>query len=291
MAARTRGLLLLLLAVASGLAATYLALRYLRAQARPLLAAPARAGKAVVAARDMPVGTLLVEQDVKVIDWPGNALPVGLISEGPDAVGRGLLGPVFMNEPILETKLAPRGIGGGMPTLIEEGKRALTVRVNEVVGVAGFVRPRTRVDILLTMSDDTPTNEPTTRLLMQNIMALASGQSYARAPSGEAITVPTVTLEVTPEQAETLVLAGGQGSLQMTLRHQLDTLQIETPGARKATLMRPGRRPATGGGGGPRVAVAPTPAQETVTMEIFRGGQRTVQRFNRTRRQEPDTTS
>ena len=122
MAVRTRSLVLLFLALASGVAAAWLSLSYLRRETRPLLSPTATAGKAVVAAKDLPVGATLTEQDVRVVDWPGNAVPAGLISSPQDAIGRGLMAPVRLNEPLLDSKLAPKGGGGGMAVIIEQGK-------------------------------------------------------------------------------------------------------------------------------------------------------------------------
>lgn len=286
MASRSRGFVLLLLALAAGVTASWLALRYLREQTRPLLSAQASRVRAVVATRDLPVGTLLTENDVRLVDWPGNALPAGLMSDPAQAIGRGLLGPVRLNEPLLDPKLAPREARGGLPILISEGMRALTVRVDEVAGVAGFVRPNTRVDILLTLSDGPPINEPLTRVLLQNVQALSAGQSYQTDAQGQPQVVPTLTLLLTPEQAETLALASGQGRLQMTLRNQLDTLLIQTQGARRSTLLsgaRAGTSPRVTARGPLGQATRPTPVDETVLIEGFRGGSRTVDRFTRPR--------
>ena len=151
MAARSRTLLLVF-AIVSGLLAAALAIRYLRSQAQPLLEGRVvTTGKAVVAARDLPVGTLVGDKDVRLVDWPGDAVPQGLIGDAQVVIGRGVLSAMRANEPFLEAKLAPVGTGGGMPTLIEQGKRALSLQVDDVSGVAGFIVPGTRVDMLLTM--------------------------------------------------------------------------------------------------------------------------------------------
>jgi pilus assembly protein CpaB len=284
MAVRTRSLLLLFLALASGGAAAWLSLGYLRRETQPLLNSTSLAGKAVVATKDLAVGTVLTETDVRVIDWPGNAVPPGLISSPQEAIGRGVITGVRLNEPFLESKLAPRGTGGGLPVLIEEGQRALSIRVDDVVGVAGFVVPGTRVDILLTMESEAA-REPQTKAILQNIQALAAGQSVQVDVEGKPQQVPVVTLLVTPEQAETLTLASSQGRIQMALRNQLDTLPIKTNGARVSALFGPvraaqppqvlGLRRSTAT---PREAPAAT--QETI-VEGFRGGERTLTRFTR----------
>ena len=151
MAVRTRSLVLLFVALAAGGGAAWISLGYLRNQAQPLLRSNTASAAAVIASKDLPVGTVLKEEDVRLIAWPGDAIPVGLIRTKGEAVGRGMVTAVRLNEPFLESKLAPRGTGGGMPILITEGMRALSIRVDDVAAVAGFVVPGTRVDVLLTM--------------------------------------------------------------------------------------------------------------------------------------------
>ena len=283
MAVRTRSLVLLFLALASGGAAAWLSLGYLRRETQPLLNSSTIAGKAVVAAKDLAVGTVITEADIRVIDWPGNAVPPGLISVPQEAIGRGVLTGVRLNEPFLDSKLAPRGTGGGLSILIAEGQRALSIRVDDVVGVAGFVVPGTRVDVLLTMESEA-TSEPQSRAILQNIQTLAAGQTIQVDVEGKPQQVPVVTLLVTPEQAETLALASAQGRIQLTLRNQLDTLALRTPGARASTLfgpLRPVQPPQVLGFRRTTPAARPAPATEETIVEGFRGGERTLTRFTR----------
>ncbi len=149
---KIRPWLLLLLALASGGLAAYLALRYLRQQATPLMASEPKRGQVVLATRDLPVGHVLSKQDVKIVNWPAEAMPEGFISSGEAAVGRGVVTPLRTNEALLETKLASKDAGGGLALAVSEGLRALSVRVDEVISVAGFVVPGTRADVLLTMA-------------------------------------------------------------------------------------------------------------------------------------------
>jgi pilus assembly protein CpaB len=287
MAVRTRSLVLLFLALASGVAAAWLSLSYLRRETQPLLNPTATAGKAIVAAKDLPVGAVLTEQDVRVVDWPGNAVPAGLIATPQEAVGRGLMAPVKLNEPLLEAKLAPKGAGGGMAVIIEPGKRALSLRVDDVIGVAGFVQPNTRVDVLLTMATQGVGGEQTTKAILQNIQALAIGQTTTTNAQGQAQVVPVVTVLVSPEQAETLALASTQGRLQMAMRNQLDTLPIKTNGARVSALLGPVRgapqQPSVLGyrRGGAVITSPRAPATEETIVEGFRGGERSITRFTR----------
>jgi pilus assembly protein CpaB len=276
--ARTRPWLMLAVALASGGLAALLALRYLRQQQQPL-ARPVRSNM-VVAARPLPIGTLVQEQHLKTIEWSGGALPLGYISNPQDVVGRGLIAPLQENEPILESKLAAKGAGGGLPVIINEGMRGLTMRVNEVSGVSGFVTPNTRVDVLLTM-EDKASGEPATRIIMQDMRVLAAGQSLQPDKEGKPVSVPVVTFLVSPEQAETLALASQQGTIQLALRNQLDTASVKTTGTRKSVLMggpvgRPAPRRSLATTRAPVVA-APQPSQQVV--EVYRGGVRTLMKF------------
>jgi pilus assembly protein CpaB len=294
MAVRTRSLVLLFLALASGGIAAWLSLGYLRKEAQPLLSAQTVSGKAVLAARDLPVGTVVTERDIRVVDWPGNAIPPGLATNPQEVIGRGVMGPMRLNEPFLESKLAPRGAGGGMKTLITDKMRAMSIRVDDVIGVAGFVVPSTRVDVLLIASGQPVTSEPTTKLLLQNIQVLAAAQTIQTDAQGQPQPVPVVTLELTPEQAETLAMASNQGRIQLTLRNILDTAMIKTPGARASGLLSGlrGGGPALTGTGYRRVPVRasrPAPVVEETNIEVFRGGERSMIRFARPRPpQEPD---
>jgi pilus assembly protein CpaB len=268
---------MLAVALASGGLAALLALRYLRQQAQPL-AQPIRS-RMVVAARPLPIGTVVQEQYVKTIEWSGGALPLGFISNPQDVIGRGLISALQENEPILESKLAAKGAGGGLPVIITEGMRGLTMRVNEVSSVSGFVTPNTRVDVLLTM-DDKGTGEPATRIIMQDMRVLAAGQSLQPDKEGKPQSVPVVTFLVTPEQAETLALASQQGNIQLALRNMMDTAAVKTTGTRRSVLMGPVGRPTVARRPGPNrapVAAAPQPSQQVV--EVYRGGVRTLMKF------------
>jgi pilus assembly protein CpaB len=264
-------------ALASGGLAALLAMRYLQQKATPLAAQPIRSSM-VVAARALPVGTIVSDQHVKTIEWTGGALPLGYIGNPQEVVGRGLISDLQENEPLLESKLAPKGAGGGLPIIISEGKRALTMRVNEVSGVAGFVTPNTRVDVLLTMENQGPGSEPATRIIMQDMRVLAAGQSIQPDKEGKPQSVPVVTFLVSPEQAETLALASGQGSIQLALRNQLDTTEIRTTGTRRSVLMRGPGSPAPRRSASRAPAPAP-PAPESQVVEVYRGGVRTLMRF------------
>ncbi len=282
MARRTRPFLMLALALASGGTAAYLALRYIRQQATPLMAQP-RNAQVVVASRTLAVGTVLGEQDVKTIEWVGGAVPPGYLGTPEQALSRGLIVGVAENEPILEGKLAALGVGGGLPVIIEPGMRAFSMAVDQIVGVAGWVLPSTRVDVLLTMNDMQGTREPATKVIMQNVRTLAAGQSIQQDKEGKPQPVGVVTFLLTPEQAETLALASGQGRIQLALRNTLDTSLVQTRGTRQSALMgRIGNTPVAAASSGPRRAAAvrvAAPEPAATIVEVYRGGQRTLQKF------------
>jgi pilus assembly protein CpaB len=269
--------LMLLLALTSGGLAGYLALRYLRQQS-PLMAAEPRAGQVALATRGLQVGTVLTTQDVKLVEWPGNAIPAGYISSAEAAVGRGVIATVRANEPLLDGKLALKEAGGGLPIAVGEGMRALSVRVDDVVSVAGFVVPGTRVDVLLTIQPP-GSNETQTRVILQNVATLAAGQQIQRDKDGKPQTVTVITLLVTPEQAERLTLAANQGRIQLALRNTLDTLTTNTPGILASGLLGGARRPS----GPRRPGRAPSPAVELgpapTIVEGYNGGVRTLLKF------------
>ena len=282
---RMRLWIVLVLALTSGGLAAMLALRYLRQQSSPLSRREAQAGKIVLAARPLAVGMTVQDADVKLIDWPGGVMPVGFIGSVKEAVGRGVVTPIAENEPLLLAKLSTRDAGAGLQLAIHDGMRALSVRVDEVVGVAGFVLPGTRVDVLITLNSNTTLNRPESisRTILQNIQVLASGQVTQPDQDGKPIKVSVVTLLVTPDQAELLTLAAQEGRIQMSLRNTLDTTAIKTPGASVRELS--GIAPAAAAASVPRQMVrarvaAEAPARDpAVIVEGYKGGERTLTTF------------
>ena len=269
---RDRVGLLIGLALGSGLLAAFLAFTFLRSPEAPesFQRAEVQASvPAVVAARDMDVGTVLGEEDIRVVDWPGGVLPVGYASSPAEVVGRGIVVPIRENEPFLPHKLAGEEMGRGLAMIIPEGFRAISVPVNDVVSVAGWVRPGTHVDVLVTLNSVLNQQEPITQLVLQNVPVLGNDRSIQRDEQGEAVPVSVVTVLVTPEQAERLAMAESDGRLQLTLRNNMDVDSIETPGVRTSQLLRARPAPVFTGGGPAR------PAQPSrVTVEVYRGPQR-----------------
>jgi pilus assembly protein CpaB len=264
---------MLIAASVSGLLAGYVALVYVSEEPAPLQAAtPSQT--IVVAARDLPAGSIVRREDVEMVGWPGSAVPQGFAVQAGDVVGRGLIVEVRRNEPLLQWKLAQREAGGGLPITIPEGMRAVSVEVDEVIGVAGFVLPGTRVDVLATVMPGTDRTQITTRIILQNVRALAADQKYQQDIQGQPQYVTVVTLLVTPEQAEVLTLAATEGRIQLALRNTLDGEEIVTQGRRITSLV------ATGGPARPAArAVTTQPADPERVIESYEGGNRTLLRF------------
>src|ERR1700736_2135234 len=191
----------------------------------------------VVAANDIQVGARVEEHDVRLAKFPALDLPQGAYGKRSQVLGRGVVVPIAKGEFILPTKLAPENAGSGLPSLIPPGMRAVSVRVNEVVSVAGFVTPGTRVDVLLTGSPGAGGEQQTTTVL-QNVAVLASGHTLERTATGEAQNTAVITLLVSPDDAQRLTLASSEGHIQLALRNPLDTKQDEVPASNSRGLYR-----------------------------------------------------
>jgi pilus assembly protein CpaB len=204
-------------------------------------AAPAMT-RVVLAARDLELGAVLREDDLKLAEWPG-AVPAGATTRIQDLVGRGVTTVIYAKEPVIGSRLAPKGAGGGLAAMIPPGMRAVAVRVNEVVGVAGFVVAGMRVDVLI--SGNSPGGNSNlgtlTKTLLQNIEVLSAGQDFKKDAEGKPIMVQVVNLLVTPEQAEQLSLASNQTIIQLVLRNPLDRQMAKTSGAALRNLFTGGK--------------------------------------------------
>jgi pilus assembly protein CpaB len=194
----------------------------------------------VVAAKSIPVGTIVTTDHLKLVPWPARNPVPGAFTKIEAVVNRGAIVEVAENEPLTELKLAPLGAGGGLPPTIPEGMRAISVRTNEVVGVAGFVIPGTRVDVVVTLKERGTQSEPISRAVVSNVQVLTAGtrfdQEKARA-DGKPIPSTVVTLLVTPQDAERISLAASEGQITLTLRNPLDVAKTETSGVRMANLL------------------------------------------------------
>ncbi len=211
----------------------------------------------IVAADDIQVGARIEEHNVRTVRYPASSLPAGTFSARSKVLGRGVILPISRGEFILPSKLAPENAGSGLPSLIPPGMRAVSVRVNEVVSVAGFVGPGTRVDILLTGTPNGSTESQTTTVL-QNVAVIASGHTLERNAAGEAQNTPVITLLVSPDDAERLTLASSEGHIQLSLRNPLDTHQDEVAAANARGLFK---------GGTPAAAPQPTHVAHTVKQQ------------------------
>lgn len=203
----------------------------LAANAKPSVA------QVVVATHNLEVGTLIKDLDVKTVDWNGPE-PKGALGNPTDAIGRGVIATVYEGEPLLENRLAAKGAGAGLAATIPQGMRAVTIRVNDVTGVSGFVRPGMRVDVLIAGNPPGGPNNLGTleKTLLQNMEVLSAGQDIQKDSEGKPVSVPVVNLLVTPEQAEVLSLASNDTRIQLVLRNPLDTETVKTPGTDVANL-------------------------------------------------------
>ncbi len=230
----------------------------------------------VVAANDIQVGARIEEHDVRLVKYPASALPAGTPTKRSQVLGRGVILPIARGEFILPTKLAPENAGAGLPSLIPPGMRAVSVRVNEVVSVAGFVGPGTRVDVLLTGTPGGSSESQTTTVL-QNVAVIASGHTLERNAAGEATNTPVITFLASPEDAERLTLASAEGRIQLVLRNPLDTHQDKVDPANARGLYQGGTPVAAP----PRVAPVrqvkqhkteqPAPPPSVLSIEVYQG--------------------
>jgi pilus assembly protein CpaB len=238
----------------------------------------------VVAAKALPVGTMVSQGDVRLAAWPAKNPVPGAFASADAVLGRGLLASVAENEPVTETKLAPREAGAGLAPTIPLGMRAISIKVNEVVGVAGFVVPGTHVDVLATVSRQ---DDATTRTVVSNLQVLAAGTRYDQSESKDGKPIPTtvVTLLATPEDAERVTLAASDGRVLLVLRNPLDTAPTSTPGIRLASLMGPPSQPPVEKSykgrtmvvAAPPMAPAPVLTPLPYLVEAIRGAKRTTE--------------
>ena len=247
---RTRMLVLALVALGLSAVVTYLIYRELNAR---MVTEEVATNQLVVASQQLGVGVPIEAQHLKTIDWPGDPLE-GAYATTDELIGRGVLFPIQLNEPLLDSKLTAPGMGAGLASTIPEGKRALAVRVDDVVGVAGFVLPGTRVDIILSGSI-AGKGIDVSKVVLENVQVLSAGQNVEYDSSGKAQKVPVVTVLLTPEEAQKLTLATIDGRIRLALRNPLD-LEISDP--------KPTRRSELYLGAAPPKPPRPTPIKRLV---------------------------
>ena len=244
----------------------------------------------MVAARNLPVGTMIADVDLKTGAWSG-PLPTGAIAKKEDAIGRGVVAAIYDGEPLLESRLAAKGAGAGLAATIPPGMRAAAIRVNDVVGVAGFVVAGQRVDVLvLGVPPGGNHNSGTmTKTILQNIEVLSAGQDIKRDAEGKPATVQVVNLLVTPEQAEVLSLVSNDMRIQLVLRNPLDTKEIQSTGVAEssifaATPVQPVKfaappRPRVVKSTPPPPRVEPERLIIPITVEVIQGSKRSTSKF------------
>jgi len=227
----------------------------------------------IVAANDLQVGAKLQDGDIRIVKVPASVLPPNYFRVKSQVAGRGVILPVQRGEFLLPSKLAPENAGSGLPSLIPAGMRAVSVRVNEVVAVAGFVVPGTRVDVLLT-GNPSGANEPQTTTVLENVAVIAAGQKLERNSAGEPQSTPVITLLASPDDAQKLTLASSQGHIQLALRNPIDTKKEDLAPTKATGLYRnltpvaPPPRPKTGK---PAKVEAPASPPAGYKVEVIRG--------------------
>jgi pilus assembly protein CpaB len=276
----SRALIMLAFALIAGVAAVVLAGRWLTQQTQVV------STEVIVASRDIGLGQPIGANLLQKVPWPSSAVPAGSFNDLKQLEGRVVIIAMQRGEPVLEAKLAPVGTKGGLSAVIPQGKRALTVRVNEVVGVAGFALPGNYVDVMVNTQDDR--KQQVSKIVLEKILVLAVAQEASRDDTKPKV-VNAVTLEVTPQEAEKLDLARSVGSLSLALRNQIDANPALTEGVRKDDLLglrAPPPPPPPAPVAAASVSAAPPPKRryrppppKDEVVEVIRGVQRSSARF------------
>ncbi len=275
---------MLLLAVVAGLVAVALAARWMQTQGSVQ-------GRVAVATVEIPLGTAITAEKIRLVEWPETSVPRGAFDDLEQLKGRVVTGTVQSGEPLLESRLAPVGAKGGLSAIVAEGKRAMTVRVNDVVGVAGFALPGTFVDVMVNTQEEgaqtSDKDRTISKIVLERILVLAVAQEADR-DSTKPRVVNAVTLELTPQQAEVLDLARSVGTLSLVLRNQAENQPLQTIGATKELLLGtvktvaapPQARAPRRAAPRPKIvaAAAPPPAPKNC-VDIIRGATKVIECF------------
>jgi pilus assembly protein CpaB len=246
-----------------------------------------------MASKALPPGAVIDRASVKLRSLPESALPAGAFTRVEDVLERPVTSPIQPDEPVVEARIAAKGSGMGLAPLIPPGMRAISVRVNDVVGVAGFVLPGMRVDVLVTGHPPNQ-NDTVTRTVLQNIAVLSAGQTINTDGKSQSMVVPVVTLLVDPQEAEALTLANNEGHVQLVLRNSTDAAKPQTAGRQLHDLYGQAKQPvppvekrAPAHAVPPKTAAAPkteivaVPAPEPEQMIVFRGSTGKVEVFTK----------
>jgi pilus assembly protein CpaB len=276
-------MLMMIIALVLAAGAVLVAARWINGQAA------GGTGKVAVAVVDIALGSRLNPDMVRMVDWPAGAMPPGAISDPKLLASRVTRSSLQRGEPLMEGKLAPPGTQGGLSAVVAEGKRAMTVRVNDVVGVAGFALPGNFVDVLVNTQEDGPRpagmrDASISKIVLERILVLAIAQEAGRDETKPKV-VNAVTLELSPSQAEQLDLARSVGTLSLVLRNQADPDPVRTGGATKAKLLDTPLVAAAAPAAAPARLPRARPRQLPVTpergdeVEVIRGMSRGIQQF------------
>jgi len=273
--ARMRVFIVLVLAIGAGGVFAFATYNYVQNMPAKEVSIPTK--PVMVAATDLDIGAEITADNVRTINWPANSVPQFAFSDAKDVIGRGIVMPMIQNEPFLPMKLASKDGGTGLTPAIPPGLRAVSVKVNEVIGVAGYVLPGTHVDVVATVSPTASQADMTTKVILTNVEVLAAGTKIERTTDKDKpMPVTVVTMLVDPEQAERLTLASTEGKIQLALRNPLDRNTPVTRGVKPSALLgAPASTPkAVARVGTPNTVVAAPRGPEPVTVEIIRGDKR-----------------
>lgn len=260
--------------------ASFLVYHFVVAQVAAASRRPIAKQKLLVAAQKLEAGHLIQEADLRWVDSTSPA-PEGTINDMQQAVGRGVIAAIYPNEPIAEGRLAPRGAGAGLASMIPIGKRAVALKIDEVVGLAGFVVPGMRVDVIVAGGNSGSGRSGTlSRTILQNIEVLSAGQKIEKTGDGKPQDAQVVNLLVTPDQAEVLSLASSEAKVQLVLRNPLDTKEEKTHGTSVAAIFGLPDAPKQVASAAPVRVSRPAPPPPP-TVEVFSGTKRTEQALER----------
>jgi pilus assembly protein CpaB len=277
---RNRWLALTGIALILAAAVTYFVYRMLQSRMQPAV----HTISIVVADKKLTLGTRLNDSNLRMAQWPTDIPLDGKFSDVKEVIGRGAITTIMPNEPILDAKLAPKEAGAGLTSVIPDGMRAVSVKVNDVIGVAGFVLPGTRVDIIMTGSPKAD-EDVASRIVLENVQVLAAGHNVEQDANGKPQNAQVVTLLVTPEQTQKLALAGVDASIQLALRNPLDTVQRNPAALLRASLFSGSgskpeeetgkpveKKPVKSKPAAPKKEVTPAPpADHKMAVEVYQG--------------------
>ena len=282
----TRIRVVVILAVVFGLLASVAIYRYLAQYDKIIREKKIATQPVVVASKELAFGTVLSGDNMQTGGWPSEIVPAGALGSSEELIGRVVRTPVAVGEPIFESKLAPVGADRGLPMRVPPGMRAMTVPVNVVSGVSGFVLPDSKVDVVVTIRPETE-KETMAKLVLQNLIVLAADQKLED-QDGRPMKVQSVTLLVTPSEAEKLALASNNGEIQLVLRNPADADSAETSGTTILKMLA-SKEPVQRAAPVPRMrapravtqpkAEAEKPTKKPIQVEVIRGSKRTEEKF------------